>query len=42
VTPTLELSLTGQNLVHARHAEQTQPPILEIPRSWFAGVRYSF
>jgi iron complex outermembrane receptor protein len=42
VTPTLELSLTGQNLVHARHAEQTQPPILEIPRSWFAGVRYEF
>ena len=42
VTPALELSLTGNNLVHARHAEQTQPPILEIPRSWFAGVRYEF
>ena len=42
VTPALELSIAGRNLAHARHAEQTQPPILEIPRSWFAGVRYSF
>ena len=42
VTPALELSVAGHNLVHARHAEQTQPPILEVPRSWFAGVRYAF
>ena len=42
VTPALELSVAGQILAHATHAEQTQPPTLEIPRSWFAGVRYAF
>ena len=42
VTPQLELSVAGQNLVHARHAEASQPPIFEIPRSVFAGIRWSF
>ena len=42
VTPALELSVAGQILAHATHAEKTQPPTLEIPRSWFAGVRYAF
>jgi hypothetical protein len=34
----------GQNLVHAYHAEGSQPsqPIHEIPRSWYAGVRWKF
>ena len=42
VTPKLELSLAGVNLVHARHAEASQPPALEIPRSVYLGVRWSF
>jgi iron complex outermembrane recepter protein len=42
VRPKLELSLAGQNLVHARHAEATAPPILEIPRSVYLGARWSF
>ena len=42
VTPRLELSITGQNLIHARHAEASQPPIFEIPRSVYAGVRWAF
>jgi len=42
VTPRLELSLAGLNLVHARHAEASQPPIREIPRSVFVGARWSF
>jgi iron complex outermembrane receptor protein len=42
VTPALELSLAGQSLVHARHAEATQPPIHEIPRNVYVGARWSF
>ena len=42
VTPTLELSLAGLNLVHARHAEASAPPIAEIPRSFYVGARWSF
>jgi iron complex outermembrane receptor protein len=42
VTPALELSLTGENLLHRFHAEATEPPVNQIPRSVFAGVRWSF
>jgi iron complex outermembrane receptor protein len=42
VTPALELSLAGLNLVHARHAEASAPPISEIPRSFYLGARWSF
>ena len=42
VLPQLELSITGQNLLHARHAEASQPPIFEIPRSVYAGLRWTF
>ena len=41
-TPDVELALVGQNLVHAYHAEGSQPPIHEIPRSWYAGIRWKF
>jgi iron complex outermembrane receptor protein len=40
--PNVELALVGQNLIHARHAEATQPPVHEIPRSFYFGVRWSF
>lgn len=42
VTPRLELSLAGLNLMHARHAEASAPPIHEIPRSVYVGARWSF
>lgn len=42
VTPKLELSLAGLNLVHAEHAEATAPPIQEIPRSVYVGARWSY
>jgi iron complex outermembrane receptor protein len=42
VTPKLELSIAGLNLVHERHAEATGPPIQEIPRSAYVGARWSF
>jgi iron complex outermembrane receptor protein len=42
VTPKLELSLAGLNLVHARHAEASAPPIQQIPRSVYVGARWSF
>ena len=42
VRPDLELALTGQNLVHARHAEASQPPIHEIPRNVYLEARWSF
>jgi iron complex outermembrane receptor protein len=42
VTPSLELSVTGQNLVHAYHAEANQPPLHEIPRSVVLGARWTF
>ncbi len=42
VSPHLELSLVGLNLVHARHAEASLPPIHEIPRSVYLGARWSF
>ena len=40
--PNLELSVAGYNLVHARHAEATVPPIYEIPRHGGVGLRWSF
>lgn len=40
--PRLELSLAGFNLVHAHHAETVQPPALEIPRTVYASMRWSF
>lgn len=42
VSPALELSLTGLNLVHAYHAEANEPPLHEIPRSFYLGARWSF
>jgi len=42
VTPALELSVAGLNLVHARHAEATAPPVAEIPRSFYVGARWTF
>ena len=42
VTPKLELSIAGLNLVHERHAEATGPPIQEIPRSAYIEGRWSF
>ena len=41
-TSALEVSLTGLNLVHARHAEATQPPIADVPRTVFLAARWSF
>ena len=37
-----EVSLAGQNLLHARHAEASQPPIAEIPRQAYLGLRWTF
>ena len=42
VSPKLEVSVAGLNLVHARHAEASGPPIQEIPRSGYVGARWSF
>jgi iron complex outermembrane receptor protein len=41
-TRDLELAVVGQDLVHAYHAEATQPPIHEIPRSVYFSVRWRF
>ena len=41
-TPTLELSLAGSNLVHGAHAEASEPPIHEIPRSVYVAARWSY
>jgi len=38
----VEISLVGENLVHSRHAEASQPPTHYIPRSGYLGVRWSF
>jgi outer membrane receptor for monomeric catechols len=42
VTRNLELSLNGSNLVHSFHAEASEPPIHQIPRNYYFGVRWSF
>jgi iron complex outermembrane receptor protein len=42
ITPRLELSLTGRNLVHRFHAEAFgDGSINEIPRSVYAGIRWT-
>jgi len=40
-TPSLEVSVTGQNLLHDQHAEATEARRFEIPRSVFLGVRWT-
>jgi iron complex outermembrane receptor protein len=40
--PSVELSIAGLNLVHDHHPETITPPALEIPRSVYAGLRWSF
>ena len=42
VRPDLEVSLAGQNLLHARHAEAREPPTREIPRQGYLGLRWTF
>jgi iron complex outermembrane receptor protein len=42
VTPNLELSVRGDNVTDARHAEASVPPIQEIPRTAYFGVRWTF
>jgi iron complex outermembrane receptor protein len=42
VRPDFQVSLAGQNLLHARHAEASQPPIHEIPRQAYLGLRWTF
>jgi iron complex outermembrane receptor protein len=41
-TPALELSLAGFNLLHERHAEASNPPVQEIPRSVRAMLSWTF
>jgi iron complex outermembrane recepter protein len=44
-TPNLELSLVGQNLLDARHAEQASTigaPTYEVPRSYYGKVTWKF
>jgi iron complex outermembrane receptor protein len=42
VTPALELSLAGYDLLHVRHAEASIPPVQEIPRRVRAMARWTF
>lgn len=42
VTPKLELSLVGQNLLDSRHPEASETRRNEVPRSLFAGLRWSY
>jgi iron complex outermembrane receptor protein len=43
VTPSLELSLSGFNLIHSRHPEFVEPGISdEVPRSFFVETRWRF
>src|SRR5262249_14227788 len=43
VTPKLELSLSGFNLLHARHTEFIEPGIADqVPRSFFVEARVRF
>jgi iron complex outermembrane receptor protein len=41
-SPSIEVSLTGTNLLHDTHTEYASPGGLEIPRSVLAEVRWSF
>lgn len=43
ITPSLELSLSGFNLIHSRHPEFVEPGISdEVPRSFFVETRWRF
>jgi iron complex outermembrane receptor protein len=42
VRPNLELSLVGQNLLDSQHPEASETRRSEIPRSVFAGLRWSY
>ena len=44
VTSGLEISLTGDNLLHDRHAEFKNPslPLEEVPRTVTASLRWSY
>ena len=42
VSRTLELSIAGANLLHARHYEYAPPDGEQITRSVFAQARWSF
>ena len=43
ITPAVQVSLSGLNLLHARHEEFLEPGITtEVPRSVFAQVRFRF
>jgi iron complex outermembrane receptor protein len=42
VSDKVELSIAGNNLVHAHHAETPTPPPLTIPRSFYANIRLFF
>lgn len=41
VRPDLELALTGQNLLHARHVEASEDRRYEVPRSAFVSLRWT-
>jgi iron complex outermembrane receptor protein len=40
ITPGVELSVTGANLLHERHAEASETRRLEIPRNFAVGLRW--
>jgi iron complex outermembrane recepter protein len=43
ITPSLQVSLSGLNLLHARHVEFVEPGIsTEVPRSVYAQARFRF
>lgn len=43
VTPSVEISVSGFNLIHARHAEFVEAGVSnEVPRSFFAETRVRF
>jgi iron complex outermembrane receptor protein len=43
ITPSVQVSLSGFNLLHAQHEEFIEPGVTtEVPRSVFAQVRFRF
>ena len=42
ISDSIELSLSGYNLLHARHQEFTIPPSDEVKRSFFIDIRKKF
>ncbi|MBI1182186.1 MAG: TonB-dependent receptor plug domain-containing protein [Alphaproteobacteria bacterium] len=42
VTDRLQLSVSGQNLLHARHQEYTAPPSDQVERSFLIATRWTF